>query len=295
MFPAPAMPELPPGQSTVTTTVVRYEDLSQEGRYLPIALPSIQSGLWRDVLTTHAGARNSLKSGIVPVLTRMVMTSLPQPIHVNRPIETNAGFELAHGVDHTGAVDKLFMLVWSEVRGAAGRVSPHSQPGPLALAGRLFAEQTFTRLMAPPDKRKVTRLDVEGYPPVPERLYRQPPPASAQEAPEGATWLDELAPDTADYAFSLDQTDANQHVNSLVYIRLFLEAANRRFADRGKSGPGGKLCTREVDIAYRKPSFAGERVRAQLRMFEHANGLGVAGFIAGTDGKPRVYVRADVG
>ncbi|CAN5430925.1 hypothetical protein BH11MYX1_BH11MYX1_18020 [soil metagenome] len=289
MFPAPAMPEFPPGQSTVTTTVVRYEDLSQEGRYLPVALPSIQAGLWRDVLTAHAGARNSLKSGVVPVLTRMVMTSLPQPIHVNRPIETHAGFELAHGVDETGAVNKLFMLVWAEVRGAAGRVSPNSQPGPLALAGRLFAEQTFTRLMAPPDQRKVVRLEVEGYPSVPAQRYRQAPPATAQEAPEGATWLDALAPDPAEYAFSLDQTDANQHVNSLVYVRLFLEAANRRFAARGK---GGQLRTREVDIAYRKPSFAGERVRAQVRMFEHRDGVGVSGYIATDDGKPRAYVRA---
>ncbi len=291
MFPAPAMPDFRPGQSTVTSTVVRYEDLSQEGRYLPIALPSTQSGLWRDVMTTHVGARNSLKSGIVPVLTRMVMTSLPQPIHVNRPIETTAGFELAHGVDAAGAINKLFMLVWSEVRGAAGRVSPNSQPGGLALAGRLFAEQTFTRLMAPPDQRKVTRLDVEGYPSVPELLYRQDPPATAQEAPAGAQWLDELAPDPAEYVFSLDQTDSNQHVNSLVYIRLFLEAANRRFADRGK---GGKVRTREVDIAYRKPSFAGDRVRAHLRMFQHPDGHGVAGYIAGADDKPRVYVRAEI-
>jgi hypothetical protein len=289
MFPAPAMPVFPPGQSTVTTTVVRYEDLSQEGRYLPVALPSTQAGLWRDVLSAHAGARNSLKSGVVPVLTRMVMSSLPQPIHVNRPIETHAGFELAHGVDDTGAVNKLFMLVWSEVRGAAGRVSPNVPPGPLALAGRLFAEQTFTRLMASPDQRKVVRLDVEGYPAVPEQRYFQAPPATAQAAPEGATWCDELAPDTADYAFSIDQTDANQHVNSLVYVRLFLEAANRRFADRGR---GGRLRTREVDIAYRKPSFAGERVRAQLRMFEHRDGFGIGGFIAGEDGKPRAYVRA---
>jgi hypothetical protein len=55
--------------------------------------------------------------------------------------------------------------------------------------------------------------------------------------------------------------------------------------------------SREVDIAYRKPCFAGDRVRTHLRLFDGPDGLGAAGFIAapGEEAKPRCYVRILVG
>ncbi|MEO8843090.1 MAG: hypothetical protein ABI591_29245 [Kofleriaceae bacterium] len=292
MFLAPPMPDFAPGQFVEAAIPLRYEDLTQTGSLMPIALPSTMSPLWRDVLTEHPGARNALKQGVIPILTRMVLVSVDQPIHVNRAVEVRAGFELAHDRDAAGEVTRLFMNVWTSVRGAAGRISPNSKPGGPALAGHLFAEHTFTRLLAPPDQRKVTRLEVEGYPNVPTALHHPPAPATAQEPPAGARWIDELLPDTTPYQFTLDQTDSNQHVNSLVYIRMFLDAVNRRLASAGHRG---KLRSRAVDIAYRKPSFAGDAVRAQLRLYEGPDGLGAAGFIAGDDAKPRVYVRVAIG
>ncbi|MCA9623947.1 MAG: hypothetical protein KC731_33220, partial [Myxococcales bacterium] len=82
-----------------------------------------------------------------------------------------------------------------------------------------------------------------------------------------------------------------QHVNSLVYIQLFLDALYQRIATTRRSL---KLRSREIDIAYRKPCFAGDRVRAHLRLFEHQGTLGGAGFIATADDRPRCYVRAIV-
>ncbi|MFT3694253.1 MAG: hypothetical protein QM831_13995 [Kofleriaceae bacterium] len=290
MFPSPAMPLFPEGQDVTTTGHLRYEDLTQDGRIIPIALSPAMSGLWRERLTEHAGARNSLRAGIIPVLTRMVMISEDQAIHVNRPTEVHAGFVLAHDRNPDGEVSRIFLNCWAEVRGAAGRIAPGSKPGPLTLAGRIFAEQTFTRLMAPPDQRKVTRLDVEGYPAIPEERHTPPAPSTAGEPPEGAQWIVPPSPDIP-YNFTLDQTDSNQHVNSLVYIRIFGDAVNRKLAAAGKTG---KLRTRAVDIAYRKPSFAGDEVTCQVGLWESANGLGAAGFIAGSDGKPRVFVRLSI-
>lgn len=284
------MPEFPDGQSVTTTGHLRYEDLNQEGRIIPIALSPAMSGLWRERLTDHAGARNSLRAGIIPVLTRMVLVSEDQPIHVNRPTEVHAGFVLAHDRDAADSVTRIFLNCWAELRGAAGRIAPGSKPGPLVLAGRIFAEQTFTRLMAPPDRRKVTRLEVEGYPDVPELRHTPLPPASAGEPPEGARWIMPPAPDVP-YRFTLDQTDSNQHVNSLVYIRIFGDAVNRRLAAAGKIG---KLRSTAVDIAYRKPSFAGDQVSCHVGLWESENQLGAAGLIAGDDGKPRVFVRLSI-
>lgn len=286
-FPAPPAPAFPADQAATTEASLRYEDCAQDGRLIPLALPPAMGGLWRTVITRHPGARNSVASGVIPILTRMTMLSRDQPIRIDRPIETRSGFVLAHDVEN-GEVSRLFMNVWTEVHGIAGRIGPRQVDGPLSPAGTLFAEHTFTRLFAPPDQRKVTRLEVEGYPEIPETRYAAPPPKTAQEAPEGATWLDELAPDAVDTVFSLDQTDANQHVNSLVYIRTFLDATQRRIAATGRAL---KLRSQAVDIAYRKPCFAGDRVTPQLRLFSLGEAIGAAGLIAGADGKPRCYAR----
>jgi hypothetical protein len=216
---------------------------------------------------------------------------------VHRPVETLAGFELPNDRDASGAVSRLFTNVWADVRGAAGRSGGprRGEPSPasraLVLAGQAFAEHTFTRPFAPPDQRRVTSLaGLEGHPALPETRYRQPAPSTAGDAPDGATWLGALAADAVDTRFTLDQTDANQHVNSLVYVRLFLDAVQRRLADGDHPA---RLRSTAFDIAYRKPSFAGERVRAYLRMFAHGDHVGGAGFIAaaGEEARPRCYVR----
>lgn len=269
----PPLPALPPEQFVVAPAQLRYEDLTQDGRLMPIALPPALGVMWQHVMSKHPGARATFAQGIVPILTRMTLVSHEQRQRPEQQVEVATGFQLARAPDG----EKLFMNAWAEVRGPSG-----------APAGTLFAEHTFTRLMAPPEQRKVTRLGVPGYPEVPEAVYPQPAPASFAEAPGGAPWIDELASDPTPVIFSLDQTDSNQHVNSLVYLRVFLDAVWRRLASAGEST---KLRSRALEIAYRKPCFAGDRVRVVLRRFEG----GAAGFIEGEDGKPRCYVRALVG
>ena len=288
MFPAPPAPAYPDDQHATYEGALRYEDCAQDGRLMPIALPPTMGGLWRTVIAMHAGQRAAVKSGVIPILTRMTLYSHEQPVRIDRPIEVRAGFVLAHDKDDKGEVSRLFMNVWTDVKGIAGRIGPRQVDGPLSPAGTLFAEHTFTRLFAPPDQRKVTRLEVEGYPAVPDLHYAAPAPGSAADIPEGGTWLEAEAPDPVEVPFTLDHTDANQHVNSLVYIRTFCDAAARRFAAAGKSL---KLRSQAVDIAYRKPCFAGDRVHTILRMFSLGETLGAAGVIAGEDGKARCYVR----
>lgn len=293
-FPAPPAPEFPPDQAATTEGFCRYEDITQDGRLMPIAIPPALGGLWRGVLVRHPGARSAAQQGIIPILTRLTIQAHEQGIRVDKPIHTHAGFELARHENDQGAVTRLFMNVWSEIRGAAGRIVPPEPAGELTLAGQIFAEHTFTRPFGPPDQRRITRLTAKGYPEMPEARYAAPASVTACEAPAGARWLDELAPDPCEVVFSLDHTDSNQHVNSLVYIRMFTDAVQRRFAAAGKPL---SIRSRSVDIGFRKPCFVGDRVRANVRLFEWAGTLGAAGFIAtpGDETKPRCYVRVLVG
>jgi hypothetical protein len=296
LFPAPSAPAFPPDRSTSSERFPRYEDCTQDGRLITTAIPPALAVLWQTTMAHHPGVRSATAAGVISLLTRLTVSSLDQPIRVHRPIEAAVGFELAHDRDAAGAVSRLFTNVWADVRGIGGRSGgPRTERPPgrgLVLAGQAFAEHTFTRPFAPPDQRRVTSLaGLAGHPELPDVHYRQPAPATAASAPDGATWIDELAADVVDTRFTLDHTDANQHVNSLVYVRLFLDAIQRRLA-AGDHPP--KLRSKAFDIAYRKPSFAGERVRAHIRMFSQGDHVGGAGFIAaaGEEAKPRCYVRA---
>jgi hypothetical protein len=294
MFPTPPMPSFPQGQSITAAMPLRFEDVTQDGQLLPIALPAVLAPLWRDVVSPHAATRAAIATGIIPILTRMTLYAEDAPVRADHPGEVHAGFVVAHDGD-SDAERKLYFNAWAELRAGAGKLSRGDEPGPRIRAGTLFAEHRFTRPLASPDQRRVARLDIPGYPDVPELRYPAPPPATAQEAPVGARWLDELSADSAEYCFTLDQTDSNQHVNSLVYIRMFLDAVHRRLAALGRPL---RVRSRAIDIAYRKPSFAGDRARAQLRLFElgapvdRAGELGAAGHIASSDGKIRCFVRA---
>jgi hypothetical protein len=294
LFPAPPAPVFAPDHATTTERHLRYEDCTQDGRLTVIAIPPALATLWQTTMARHPGARNAQAVGVVSLLTRLTVHSFDQPIRVHRPIASTVGFELAHDRDDAGAVSRLHMNVWAAVRGAPGR-GGRGAPAPVSrepvLAGQAFAAHTFTRPFAPPDQRRVTSLaGIEGYPEVPPTRYAAPAPASAAEAPEGATWLDELAADVVETRFTLDHTDANQHVNSLVYVRCFLDAFQRRLA---AGGHPAKLRSKAFDIAYRKPCFVGERIRAHMRLFAHGDHIGGAGFlaVAGEEDRPRCYIR----
>jgi hypothetical protein len=220
----------------------------------------------------------------------MTAIGTDEPIRVIEPVTGRGTYQLAHSAGVDGAVDRLFMTAWVEVRGTRGLVWKPEKNAPQVSAGTLFVEHTFTRLFAPPNQRRVKKFAIPGLPEVPSARYDAPAPTTAMEVPLGAEALDaDYVPDASEIYFGLEHTDANQHVNSLVYPRLFAEAALRRLDDR-------KVLVRGLDIAFRKPSFAGDRVRVHQRMFRDGPRFGAAGYLA-ADGetKPRVCCRILLG
>ncbi len=286
------MPELAPERVATASFPLRYEDIAQDGRMMATALPpAIGWTVWRQLLADHPSARSMQRQGLVAILSRLTVDGSDESIRVDQKVEATGGYQLArHEVD--GAVEKLFLNMWVEVRGARGRVVPPEGPGPSVIAGRVFAEHTFTRIFATPDQRRVTRLELEGLPAVPEALHPFSAPRTAMELPLDAEPLDDdYVPDEAITVFGLDHTDSNQHVNSLVYPRLFAEAALRRLAARGRPC---RALVRALDLAYRKPSFAGDAVRIHLRTFTLGDRAGAAGFLVDADdaaARPRCCAR----
>jgi hypothetical protein len=213
-------------------------------------------------------------------------------VRLDQLANARGGFQAAHALGPDGTVDRLFLNMWVEVSGARGRIHPLEGPGEQVVAGRVFAEHTFTRLFAPPDQRKVTRLEAPGVAEIPPAVHAFQPPATAGELPPGAVPLDDApVPDPAPLRFGLDHTDSNQHVNSLVYPWVFTEAALRRL---DAHGIGGSLLVRFVEMSYRKPCFAGDRVVCVMRAFRLGERYGAAGWIVPVnqpDARPHCYGR----
>ncbi len=294
-FAAPAVPDASPFADAQLR--LRWEDVAQDGRIMITALaPAIGWTVWGGLLRNHEGMVAAGKQGVISILTRLTASGTDEPIRPIEPVAARGTYELAHVIGKSGAVDRLVMNAWVEMRAPRGRMFPPEGPGAEVLAGRMFVEHTFTRMFAPPDQRKVTHFDIPGMPEVPPARYAFPAPTTAMQLPDGATPVDDgHLPDPTLTCFGLEHTDSNQHVNSLVYPRLFVEAALRRLDVLGR---GRALLVRHLDIAYRKPCFAGDRVRVHAQLFELDGRLGAAGFLV-ADGepleRPRVCARIMLG
>jgi hypothetical protein len=294
----PPEPVVPSDQRAQGRVPLRFEDVSQDGRLLLEALPNALGEVWRGLAERRPRALGRSR-GIVPILSRVVVEGGEGPIAVAGPAEAQGVYQLAHTVGRDREVDRIVLGMWAQVTSVVGRThgpKPEGAGRPL-VAGRVFAEHVFTRPFGPPGERKVRALELDGQPLVPETRYAWRAPEALLDVPEGADPLDaELVADAAPTVLGLDHTDGNQHVNSLIYPRLLLEAALRRFAAHGRSRP--PLLSRAAEIAYRKPSFAGEAVRVLSRAFTLGADLGVVAVVVADDeagaplaARPRVFAR----
>ena len=276
--------EFPESQRASASVELRYEDVAQDGRATLIALPhTIGEVVWRKGLAAHEGNRALFRQGVIPILSRMVIEAGEEPIPVTRPVGATGGYDLAHSVDERGEVERLFLDVVVDVFGKRGRTHQPGGDGQDVHVGRVFAEHIFTRPWGNRDERKVRAFDVVGMPAVPPRRRAFRPLETA--APPDAILLDaEPVLDPVPIHFGMMHTDSNQHVNSLVYVRLFEEALLRRHG-------ASTALARWLEIGYRKPCFAGDRARIQLQAFTRDGEIGAFGaFVPEAGGKPYAYV-----
>jgi len=295
--PIPRIPPIPTdGPRSTARVSLRFEDVTQDGRLVLEALPTVLGPtVWRGLLEKAAGFRACYENGVFPILSRLLLEGTGGPFSANGRVEAEGSFRLAR------AIDGRFMLeVWSDLYAPIGHA--HAPPLPDAkrtLAGRVLAEHVFTRPFAPAGQRRVTAFDFDGAPVVTETRSTLPPFESVAALPEGATPL-EAAPrvDPVPIVFGLVHTDGNMHVNSLAYLRVLEEAALRRLVELGR---GSLMLGRGIDIAYRKPCFAGQTMRVVQQAFEAEGKLGMTAFLVDAasvvdgalppDARPHLFAR----
>lgn len=293
---APAGVPAPPSAAAATGKVtLRFEDVTQDGRVVLEALPTaLEPTIWRGVLTRDLAAQACLAHGVVPILTRFVLEGTAGPFSPYAAVDAEAAYRMAR-VEAGFVVD-----MWAELLAPPGRAyGPAPSSETRARVGRVYAEHVLTRPFAAPGERRVTALDFPGAPDVRESRPALPPMASIARVPATAQALEPaFRLDPLIVTFGVVHTDGNLHVNSLAYLRVFEEAALRRFADLGRRE---LVLSRRLEIAYRKPCFAGQQLRVALRAFDEGGRLGVAGVLvdagdAATDeglgtARPHSFVR----
>ena len=276
---------------------LRYDDLTQDGHIKLSALHLVIGRVCFDQIWTQHPLFVSRRQGVFPIMSRMVLEADPVAVSFTAPIDGRGRIELAHERDAEGDVSALFMNAYGEMWGLRSRRQPGSEnhrfqvsekapDGTLMDArpareqirvGRAFAEHVLTKPFGPANERKTLRLEVPGQPEVPGAVHTRLPATEALVIPEGSQVLDlDFMPDESDWVFGLVHTDANQHVNSLVYVRAFEEAALRRLA---RHGLGARAVADRIELNYRKPSFAGDRMQCMLRSYARQGGYGVSGYL----------------
>ena len=234
----------------------RFEDVAQDGR---LVLGSMMHGMGAAIWPKLPPADDFVATGILPILSRLVMEAGAAPISVHLPIEYEGFAAVAREEDG----ERLFLNLWLEARAPIASTFGPKPIGEPVVIGRLFAEHVMTKPFAPPAERRVTALP------------NRPMPTNRHRFENAEALVKHLALEPlAEITFGLMHTDSNQHVNSLVYPRVFEE----------RMAAGARIST-ATEIRFRKPFFLGDR--AQIR----ASSDGFGTFSPVGEAKPSCTIR----
>lgn len=294
--PSNRIPELPraldPGDRASATVPIRYEDIAQDGRITLLGLPQALGAVTWPAAMAHPDARATAAAGVVPILVRLVLEGTEAAVPATRPLRGEGTLSRWTARSPDGSVDRIVLSMWVSLFGRPGTTWGGADPSAEeALVGRVYAEHVFTRPFAPTGQRRVVELP-SGVPSATGTLR-----AFSEVGGTG-----EALPDT-EIAFGVQHTDSNQHVNSLVYPRVFEELAMRKLLHNARVPAPHQLLARVIELRFRRPFFAGERASIGLRFTDGTPGGGdappskigvVGGFFqagAGVAGKPSCSVR----
>jgi len=260
------LPEMPSEHVVTGEEPLRYDDITQDGRLRLLSMPHALGTLWRELMSTGP-LRDLARQGTLAILTHLHVRGGDGPIAVSHPLQVRACHRLAHTQSEDGNVERILLDMWAELEAPLGRThGPQPEgAGNMIRAGSLFARHVLSRPFAPPGQRKVRRLEHAELPSVPERLEHWSPPGEIATTPRDVQRIDGSSGERiTPVAFGLDHTDSNQHVNSLVYPRMFDDAARAQLAELG-ADPTPMM--RTLHVGFRKPCFAGQRFELRLRAF----------------------------
>lgn len=277
----PPIPEVLDGHRTEALVPIRYEDVTQDGRLRPTSIPPALGILTWPTVMSHEDAEWARQEGVVPILSRMLIEIGAGPIPAIYPLKGRGAAHHASVRNASGEVERLMLMMWADLEGEEGWTHVRGTPGPVLQVARVYAEHVFTRLFGTGSDRRVRSLP-RGVP-ADSWSFTRFETVAVPEA--GATALDESHHPVA---FSIAHTDANNHVNSMVYPRLLEDRAIDRLATFAENW--GDLAARQVEVMWRKPFFIGERATIRLSLYPAKDGYRALGAFLDESGGERCRI-----
>ena len=101
---------VPKSDRATAVARLRYEDVSQDGRVKLVGIANTYGLVWQELLTHHPVGTTLPRSGVLALLTRILVERGDGPIGVGRPVSVDTAFQLAHGIDDSGRVNRLYLI-----------------------------------------------------------------------------------------------------------------------------------------------------------------------------------------
>jgi len=185
------------------------------------------------------------------------------PIETREAVQVDVRIHLGKHLAPDGTVDRLISEAWTEVTSIP-------DTGGRRRLGGTHKQAVFTRPDPDPETRKVRVLHPSlGLGDLPERQIRPFGLEDLLAPAAGYTGGDQLA-DREAHVWSYQQTDPNQHIHAMEYVRVMEAFAAEQLARRGRS-PREYYFAR-ARILFRRPSFTGQWYRRTARRLAGQDG-----------------------
>ena len=220
-------------------------------------------GLWQEQV---GGPHFREKTGQFIPIFALDLEITDEPVETRDAFSVDVTIRLGKETDSEGQVTRLI---------SEGRTAIHAARaagGDPVCVGRTVKHCVFTRPAAEPGQRKVTELHpIMELGTLPRRELRLPTvdelltAPAGYEAVEGGDFRD-----TDPHVWSYQQTDPNQHVHAMEYVRSLERFATDQLARLGRS-PRHFFFDR-ARVLFRKPCFSGDLYSRRGRLFLSPDG-----------------------
>ena len=225
-------------------------------------------GLWQEQV---AGPHFREQTGQFIPIYALDLEVTDEPVETRDAFNVEVAIRLGKELDAEGRVARLI----SEGRTAV--YAPRAGGGEPACVGRTVKHCVFTRPAADPADRRVTELHpIMELGKLPERELRLPTLDDLLTPPAGYQAMRGEALDRDPHVWSYQQTDPNQHIHAMEYVRSLERFATDHLARLGRS-PRHFFFDR-ARVLFRKPCFTGDLYARHGRVY------------ASTDGRPDLFV-----
>ena len=261
-----------------------FEDLSERRAVKLASMLRLTGRAHHALWTTHVGgAHFKERTGQFLPIYYLDFAVTDAPVPSRDPVQVDVRIRLGRHVDADGVVQRLvsesFLALWA--RDASGaRID----------LGTGHKQSIFTRPHSDPTRRRVTELHPAlGLGALPAREIRPTTvdellAPSPDQRPLGAPIDDDRA-----QAWAYAQSDPNQHVHAMEYLRVVETFAATELAHRGRD-PGTYVVER-ARMLFRRPCFTGGWYRR--RLVRHGAPDGVETIVATVHPAPDAASAAD--